>query len=435
MAKINLFTHSQSAAQVIFQRCEQLAGISCMPKAVARYYLTPEHKTANTLVKTWMQAAGMHSWEDAAGNIWGRYKSAAQNAPTLILGSHLDTVANAGKYDGILGVLTAIAVVEQFNAQQLALPFHIDVVGFGDEEGVRFGTTLLGSCAVAGKWQQAWFELKDEQGITLQQALSDFGLGSKAYVVDNMASASRARHNILAYLELHIEQGPLLEHHNLPVGVVTSIAGAKRLRFKLEGQAGHAGTVPMALRQDPLCAAAQVISSIEAIAKAHQVVATVGSLNVLPGAVNVIPGACEFTLDIRSDNDAKRDAALQEIFTTLEEICTTRGIKQESQTLHSAAAVACSPALQAKMADTIRDFGFEALHLVSGAGHDAMVFSELTDIAMLFVRCAQGISHNPLESVTLQDVAVALEVYYSFVLSFANQEPSSAQHLDKALTD
>ncbi len=440
--------HFKVLAQRIMQRCEQLAALSAMPDGVARYYLTPEHKAANAVLQNWLQLAGLRTWEDAAANIWGRYPSDVDNAPTVILGSHLDTVANAGKYDGILGVVTALAVVELLAAHNIRLPFHIDVVGFGDEEGVRFGTTLLGSCAVAGKWQPAWFELQDSEGTSLRQALHSYlhsyahsdahsdgpgasdssGAGMNSL---NIESASRAADNVLAYIELHIEQGPLLEHKDLPVGVVTAIAGAKRYRFTLTGMAGHAGTVPMHLRRDPLVAAAAAITAIETLAKSAAVVATVGSLQVLPGAVNVIAGHCEFTLDIRSASDTERDRALQTILVALREICRERNIKLDIQPLHSANSVACAKWLRQKSAAVIEDFGYPVLELVSGAGHDAMVFSDMTDIAMLFVRCAGGVSHNPLESVTVKDVEVALGVYYSLVLSLV-EDTASGKSADRS---
>ncbi|MEC8376180.1 MAG: hydantoinase/carbamoylase family amidase, partial [Pseudomonadota bacterium] len=223
-------------ATQVMARCETLGTLSQDKHCLDRRYLTEQHKLANQLASGWMIEAGMTTWQDAVGNVWGRYTSSVPNAPRLILGSHLDTVPNGGKYDGMLGVVSAISIVTMFDGLNIKFPFHIDIVGFCDEEGTRFGTTLLGSRALTGKWQENWRYLKDEKGISLEQALQNFGLN-----FDAIASASISRTDILGYLELHIEQGPVLEQHNLPVGVVSAIAGARRFNFTVEGMAGHAG--------------------------------------------------------------------------------------------------------------------------------------------------------------------------------------------------
>ncbi|WP_028885294.1 allantoate amidohydrolase [Teredinibacter turnerae] len=396
----------QQAALRVYERCESLAAISCLTNGVGRYYLTPEHATCNQRVLAWMSEAGMQTWIDAAGNCWGRWACDNPDAQTVILGSHLDTVAMAGKYDGILGVLSAIEVVELLKTEDVTLPFHIDVVGFGDEEGVRFGTTLLGSAAVAGRWQNDWFNLTDENGVTLAEAFRQFGLNP-----EEIGSANRAKDDIKAYLELHIEQGPVLEQMGLPVGIVTAIAGARRFRFTLKGLAGHAGTVPMSMRRDPLTAAAKILTEIENLAIANSVVATVGKLEVRPAAVNVIPGECVFTLDIRSSEDTVRDKTVSAIFAVAEAFCESSGIDLDTEEFHHADAVECAAWLQTKIEQSLREVELPVHSLMSGAGHDAMIFGDVFDIAMLFVRCEKGISHNPAEAVDVADVRAGLQVF------------------------
>jgi len=286
----------------------------------------------------------------------------------------------------------------------------VDIAGFGDEEGTRFGSTLLGSAAVAGKWQEQWFELVDAQGVSLQQAMIDFGMQpSRVY------DANRASDQVLAYLELHIEQGPVLEEMNLPVGVVSSIAGARRFEFSLQGMAGHAGTVPMAMRRDPLAASAQVMVEIEAIAQELGIVATVGQIMTYPGAVNVIPGECKFSLDVRSGDDSKRDLGAGRIIAVAKKICAARNIVLQFEETHSAPATSCAAWLQSKMRQVIKNQGIEALTLMSGAGHDAMMFGDMCDIGMLFLRCEEGISHNPLETVSIEDIASGLACFYALI--------------------
>ncbi len=402
-----------TGAERILARCKILAGISSMPGAICRTYLTPEHSRANEQVHKWMSMAGMTTWEDAVGNCWGRYRAEEDDAPTLILGSHLDTVPNAGAYDGILGVLTAIELVDALFQASERLPFHIDIVGFGDEEGVRYGATLLGSCAVAGRWKEEWMTLVDQSGISLRDALHQF----HGHELDPH-SASRQGESFLGYLELHIEQGPVLEEAKLPVGVVTAIAGARRFEIELKGMAGHAGTVPMAMRRDALCAASEMILSVEQIAQRYSVVATVGKVQAAPGSVNVIPGHCSFTVDIRSGQDSTRDHAWKEIEQQCRAIAKKRDIAITLHEFHNAPAVQCASEFQRRLETAISGQGIAPLSLLSGAGHDAMAMAALTEVGMLFVRCEKGISHHPAEAVTEADVAAGLAVFEQAVRSF-----------------
>jgi len=411
----------QEAASVVLQRCDELALLSSLPDAICRLYLTPEHRRCNDTVAAWMREAGLEVWEDSAGNICGRYSAGAGEHPTLLLGSHLDTVPNAGRYDGILGVLLPLELLRQCRARGETFPFHIDVLGFGDEEGSRFGTTLLGSRALAGTWRSQWADLLDRDGVSLGSALTAFGSDP-----ETVASASRAGETLLGYVEIHIEQGPVLEQRRQPLGVVSGIAGARRFRVKVLGHAGHAGTIPMAMRQDALVMAAEIVQQVERIAIGFDVVATVGQLQCFPGAVNVIPGECLLTIDIRAGDDATRDLALAAMQDAAAQRVAARGLQVSWEEIHNAPAVACASWLQTLLREVLLDMSLEPVSLVSGAGHDAMSVADITDVGMLFVRCAGGISHHPAESVSAEDVAVALAALHLVLQRLRDAWPSPA---------
>lgn len=395
--------YSALAAQVMAW-CDELAAITAEPGKISRFYLTPEHQRCNQLVAGWMQNAGMETWVDAAGNLCGRYEGSEPNAKTLLIASHLDSIPNAGAYDGILGVMVGIAAVGQLAANHIHLPFAIEVIGFGDEEGTRFGSTLLGSRALAGTWNDSWWSLCDRDGVSLREAFIAFGLAP-----DNIHAAARSAQDILAYLEVHIEQGPVLEQENLALGIVTAIAGARRFAVEITGYAGHAGTVPMAMRRDALAAAAEAVLLVERAAIEFSVVATVGKIHCAPGAVNVIPGNAQFTIDIRSGDDSLRDKAVAFIQQELTALCERRHVQSHWQEIHNAPAVACAPHLQALQANVLKRMNMPAYSLMSGAGHDAMAVADISDVAMYFVRCKGGVSHHPDESITAADVAPAIE--------------------------
>lgn len=401
-------------ANEVLSRCDQLGLISQSPGMVDRRYLTSQHRQANDQVAQWMQQAGMQTWQDAAGNQWGRYKSANPDAKAFVFGSHLDTVPNGGKYDGMLGVIAPLAVVQYYFEQGIRFPFHIDIVGFGDEEGTRFGSTLLGSRALTGRWQEDWRNLRDKDQVSLPDALTHFGSS-----FENIAQAKLDPATLLGYLEVHIEQGPVLENQSLPVGWVTAIAGAKRYDITVNGMAGHAGTVPMPLRQDAMTASSEMVLAIESIATEHAVVATVGRMDVKPGAVNVIPGQVKFSLDIRSEYDDMRDRALDAILLKLRDIATRRRVDISWQMTHMANAVHCNPALSQTLAQAIELTGIKPLSLPSGAGHDAMAMDAICPVGMLFVRCKGGISHHPGESVTHADVQATLQVLQRFLDNYS----------------
>lgn len=397
-------------AKQVYQRCDDLAKFSQDQEYMDRRYLTSEHKQANQQVAQWMQQAGMKTWSDEAGNQWGAYCSNQENAKTLVIGSHLDTVPNGGKYDGILGVLLPLSLVQYFFDNQITLPFNLQIVGFGDEEGTRFGATLLGSHAVAGTWQQKWANLTDTQGTSLANAMREFQLD-----INHVTHAARDKADIDAFVEVHIEQGPVLEAKNLAVGVVSGIAGAKRFAIHLQGQAGHAGTVPMDMRQDALAASAQIILAVEQAAKKWGVVATVGKLECLSGAVNVISGRTQFSLDIRSENDQLRDQALDDIQQQMDDIAQQRNVVLEIKQTHHADAVLCDKAIQTQLTQAVSGCDIAPLTLSSGAGHDTMAMANICPVGMLFMRCDKGISHHPAEAVKTSDIATTMEVLQRFL--------------------
>lgn len=390
-----------AAAARVMARCDALAELSSLDAGICRTYLSDQHQAANALVGDWMRSAGMTVAIDAAGSIHGRFGSTDPNAPTLLIGSHLDSINNAGRYDGILGVLIGIEIAAALPA---ALPLAIEVIGFAEEEGVRFGTTLMTARACAGTWEDDWLALRDADGITLREALTQFGLAP-----DGIGQAcTLSGRPLVGYLEVHIEQGPVLETLDLPLAVVGNIAGARRLQLVIDGMAAHAGTMPMHLRRDALAAAARAITTFETTAIAHQVVATVGQIACEPGGVNVVPGRCTFSVDIRAGRDQARDAALEQALADIRADCQERNLKLSVEPLHTAAGAACDAQLAAAIGKGIAHTELPVHTMDSGAGHDAMALAEICPVGMLFVRCTEGISHHPDEAVTISDVRYAL---------------------------
>lgn len=407
---------AQAAARVM-ARCDRLAEITETPGQLTRVYLSPEHMQANVLVGEWMRAAGMRVWQDSVGNICGRYEGLEPGAPALLLGSHLDTVRNAGRYDGMLGVLTAIETVQALHQQQLRLPLAVEIVGFGDEEGTRFGITLLGSRGITGSWPESWVSHPDGNSITVSQAMADVGLDSEA-----IYQAERDVSDIVAYLELHIEQGPCLEQEDLALGVVTAINGARRLNCQFIGEAGHAGTVPMSHRKDALAAAAEWMVYIEQTTPKHspQLVATVGTLSCVPGAVNVIAGEVALTLDIRGPEDRPLAELLSDLLTQAEAIALRRGLAFSAEEYYQIPATRCDESLQAALSRAVSGVQGRSVSLPSGAGHDAIAIAERWPVGMLFVRNDRGISHHPAEAVMEKDVAQAIQAYSQVVYDVAS---------------
>ncbi|MFO7690159.1 MAG: M20 family metallo-hydrolase [Cryobacterium sp.] len=449
-------TTARDAASVL-ERCTELARHTALPDGlIERVYLSPEHAAVNRIAGRWMLEAGLATRQDAAGNQVGRVEGRVPGGPALLLGSHLDTVPSAGRYDGILGVLVAITVAGRLTARARAtgrpLPFALEVVAFGDEEGTRFGTTLLGSRALAGTWDPQWWTLTDAAGVRLDDAFHAFGLDP-----ERIGDAARARQELLGYLEVHIEQGPVLDQADLPLGVVTDIAGARRFQISVAGAAGHAGT-PWPRRRDALAGASEAILAIERItqdyrrpaagaagetAAAGALIATVGRIAVFPNAVNVIAARAEFSLDLRGAFDADRDGAWLQIKAELVALAERRKLRVRWDQTHSAPAAHCSARLRAVVAAGIRAGQTDAVgafrtdgpdradspdgphelaspasppELFSMAGHDAMALAAVTEIGMLFVRCAGGVSHHPDESVSPADVGRSIDALEAAVL-------------------
>jgi allantoate deiminase len=408
--------HPPSAARIL-ERCDALARCSEQADGLTRVYLSPQQEAANALVLSWMRDAGMKARLDAAGNVVGRYEGERPGLPCLMLGSHLDTVRDAGKYDGMLGVVSAIECVGSLAARQAKFPFALEVIGFADEEGVRFNATLLGSRAVAGTFDPANLERADAGGKRMRDALCEFGLDP-----DAIGTAARSRADLAAYVELHIEQGPVLEAEGLPLGVVTAINGGNRFAVEITGMAGHAGTVPMRLRRDALAAAAECVLAIELLAGGEtDLVGTVGKIEALPGAINVIPGRVRFSLDVRAPTDMQRERAVGAIRGAFADIARRRQVALDVSPVWEAKTALCAPWLQDQLHTAIEAEGLQTRRLPSGAGHDGMAMIAIADIGMLFVRCKGGVSHNPAEAITAADADVAVRVLLRFIENFRNQ--------------
>jgi allantoate deiminase len=404
-----------SLGQEIARRIDALGAISETPDHLTRIFLTPEHRAAADLLLSWMGEAGMRAHLDAIGNVCGRYEGDRPGLPCLMLGSHYDTVRDAGKWDGPLGLITAISCVGAMHQRGQRLPFAIEVIGFADEEGVRFASTLLGSRAVAGTFDESVLGAKDRQGISMREALSQFGLDP-----GRIGAAARSRSELHGYVELHIEQGPVLECESLSVGVVTAISGATRLAASLTGMAGHAGTVPMLLRRDALAGAAECIVAIEEFCRTDEggLVGTVGYINAMPGATNVIPGQVSFTIDIRSASDAHRKLAVADIVRQIENIAERRKLVLQVDVTHDNRTVPCAPWLKRQVADAIAGEGYRVFELPSGAGHDGMAMIDVADVAMMFVRCRGGISHHPDEHTDMSDADAGARVLLRMIENF-----------------
>jgi allantoate deiminase len=398
-------------SETLMQRLTELATASDSPDGLTRLFLSPTHGKAIGMVERWMRMAGLTTHRDAIGNLVGRTETPG---PVLMFGSHIDTVRDAGWYDGTFGVLAGIAALEQLNSVGEVLPFAVEVIAFGDEEGVRFPQTLSGARAVAETFDLAALAGLDENGISMAAALLAFGRDP-----ENISKIARKRDDVLGYVELHIEQGPVLEAHDLPVGIVTAINGASRFRVTVSGAAGHAGTVPMAMRRDALAAASAMVLAIESIGCATpDLVATVGALRVHPGAPNSIPGRIVFSIDIRAPEDAARRNAVASVMVALREIADARGVAIDICQTHEAGAIECAPWLQKQLARAVEARGITPLHLPSGAGHDAMAVASLCPTAMLFVRCKGGISHAPEEFLSDRDAEITVSVLVEFLRNF-----------------
>ncbi len=402
---------------------DALAKISAEPDKLTRLFLSPEHKRAAALTGEWMRRAGLTVRMDAVGTMHGLLPAGSdgpQAHKRLLVGSHLDTVVDGGRFDGNLGIVAGIVAAEEIASRGIKLPFALEILAFGDEEGVRYPKTLISSSAIAGTVDAGVLELVDADGMTMRNALAEFGADA-----EHITAEAYHRADVLGYLEVHIEQGPVLEQANEPLGVVSAIASQGRYRFAIRGEAGHAGTVPMAVRHDALAAAAEMTLMIEQVARKgtkSSLVGTVGEMRVSPGASNVIPGSVEFSLDLRAANDEARVAAANEIRAAARQIGIKRGVVVGIETVHEKPVATCAPRLRKAIAAAIEGVtGARPRELMSGAGHDGQAMVHLTDIGMIFVRCRAGISHNPLEFVTQADVGLAVEALVRTIANIAGE--------------
>ncbi len=389
-------------AEEVVARCKRLASFSEDAGSTRRTFLSAPMRDCHREISKWLTAAGAEVIVDAVGNLRGYYSAAESGAPRLLIGSHLDTIPNAGAYDGVLGVVLAAALLEALHGRRL--PFGIEVVGFSEEEGVRFGTPFIGSRALVGGLDEELLNRQDANGISVRTAMENFGL--------RPAEIPRAAlgDGTLAYLEFHIEQGPVLDSLGLPLGVVETIAAQTRMEFVFLGRANHAGTTPMHLRHDAIAAAAEWITAVESTAQSYpELVATVGQIAVKPGTINVIPGEARLTLDLRHESDDTCARAGEALVRLAEEIARRRGLALRRRVLLSQRAVEMDRFLVEQTEEAIRKIGCQPHRMVSGAGHDAMILAEKVPAAMIFLRSPDGISHDPAESVKIEDVAKALE--------------------------
>ncbi len=407
----------EERADKIFSRINELAAITEDPEMVTRTYGSDAFIEAEKKIQQWMLNAGLETRIDNIGNVRGRLNASAANSKTLIIASHIDSVVNAGKFDGPLGVLTGLDLIENLVTNKTQLPFNIELIAFCDEEGVRFHTTYLGSKVIAGAFDKSLFDKTDKDGITLKEVIQKPGGDPNKLNKDSLA-----KENLIGYFEIHIEQGPVLYEANIPVAVVTAIAGQKRVELIFTGVAGHAGTVPMNMRHDSLCCAAECIVSIENYAVNHKanIVATIGKLEIANAASNVIPGEIKCTLDIRSADEKHLSSAGIEIKNIINDICKKRNIHFEWNLIQETESVTCNKNFNDLLKQSIEISGYKVIELVSGAGHDAVPMSCICPVSMLFVRCYKGISHNPLEAVELKDIAATIKVADNFILNLAS---------------
>ncbi len=409
----------QYRAGRILEKINQLASISEDENCITRTFGTEKFMEGADKVLEWMKAAGLNSRIDNIGNVRGKLLCNNPSAKTFVIASHIDTVVNAGKFDGPLGVIMGLDLIEHLRQSKITLPFHIELIAFSDEEGVRFHTTYLGSKVIAGSFEKDLLEKKDSAGITLEKAIVNIG-GDINKLFDDAIEEK----DWLGYFEIHIEQGPVLYEKNIPVAVVDSISAQRRVEIILKGVAGHAGTVPMSMRNDALTCAAEFILMVERLAVENDLVATVGRLNIAHPATNVIPGEVVFSLDLRSANEDILSSCYHTIKKNCDAICAGRNIGIEWKLVQETKSTSCDQSMKELLVRAIRGAGYEPLLLASGAGHDAVAISKVSPVAMLFVRCFKGISHNPGENVELDDIAQAIGVCNNFISQLINQNNS-----------
>lgn len=398
----------------IMRRLERIAGCSEPGPGVTRLPFTEQHRRAEALLRGWMEAAGLAAHTDACGTLIGR-RDGARTRRALLLGSHQDSIPQGGRYDGILGIVLPIVCLEYLKGAPL--PFAVEVLAFADEEGVRFPTAMPGPRAIAGTFDAAALDLRDRHGVSMRRAMRDYGAQP-----DGIAQLARAPDEVLGFIETHIEQGPVLQHHNLPLGVVTAICGIERWSVSLQGRAAHAGTTPVNLRRDALACAAEVVAEVERQCRAtDQLTGNVGALSVTPNAVNVVPARVELSLELRAGDDRLRRRAATEVTARIRRIAEARGIEAVLRRTYAQAAVQCDAALSDALQEAVTASDFPAHRLMSGATHDASAMAAAFPVAMLFVRCLDGVSHHPAESITAADAGAAAAVLIEFLTRFGRR--------------
>jgi len=414
----------ESRARTVIERCRKLASFSQDRRSTRRTFLSPPMRDCHREITSWLKPLGVEARIDAAGNLRGIYRAAEANAPRLLIGSHLDTVPNAGAFDGILGVVLGVALLEALDGKQL--PFGIEVVGFSEEEGQRFGAPFIGSLALVGRLDDQLLSRKDQDGVCIRQAIQDFGLDPREI------PEAALKGDTIGYLEFHIEQGPILDGLKLPLGVVEAIAGQSRLEFIFTGSVNHAGTTPMNQRHDAIAAAAEWIVAVEREAQSVEgLVATVGSFTAKPGAPNVIAGETRLTLDVRHRSDEIRDGAVETLVRLAKALAERRELSVRHNILLTQRSVAMDRQLACQIEAAIRRAGCEPHVMISGAGHDAMILAERVPASMIFLRTPGGISHDPAESVRVDDVAKAIAAG-SHLLALLASSPAIQRRTDLA---
>jgi allantoate deiminase len=415
---------SRVRAKTIIDRCRKLAGFSERSDSTTRTFLSAPMRDCHQEIAEWLEPLGVEVKIDAAGNLRGFYPGADRAALRLLVGSHLDTVPNAGAFDGALGVVLGVALLDSLEGERL--PFGIEILGFSEEEGVRFGTPFIGSRALVGRLDEELLRREDVHGTSVRAAIEGFGL--KPVEIP----AARLKGDVLGYVEFHIEQGPVLEELGLPLGAVEAVAGQSKLEFVFLGRANHAGTTPMHLRRDSVAGAAEWISAVEREGNSVPgLVATVGTVEPKPGVANVIAGETRLTLDVRHRADEVRTRAVDVLVRKAEEIAARRGLTVTERTMLSQSSVPMDPGMVEQIEEAIRRAGLKPHRMVSGAGHDAMILAEKVPSAMIFLRTPGGLSHNPEETVLIEDVAKALEIG-SHLFRLLAQSPALERRVKRA---
>lgn len=406
-----------SRANIIKDQIEVLSQFSDETRYISRLFGTTASRQCAQKIKEWMENTGLQTKIDLVGSVHGRIESKNKNAKTFVIASHYDTVINAGKWDGPLGILCGIDAAAHLINLNYELPFHLEVIAFSEEEGIRFKEPYLASKYVTGKGEDRMLDLEDDAGITLKKVLIELNETEEIKIETELIKSW------IGYLEIHIEQGPVLYEKNIPVASVIGIAGQKRIIIEFTGVSGHAGTVPMHMRSDALCAASEFVLEVEnyALHEKRNIIGTVGILDVANSAMNVIPGKVFCSLDIRSSDYSDLNKAYETLSKACEEICRKRNVYPEWNLILDASPILCDPLLTEILQDSLKEKSIEVINLVSGAGHDAVVVSQVVPVSMLFVKCYKGISHNPLENVEIADIAAALETTDTFMINLAER--------------